>query len=699
LQRLRDDRFFTYSSHSGLLDDSVFEILPDSFGNLWMSSNKGIFRVRKQELEAAARGEARLVTSMTLGIAEGMKSKECNGGFQPAGAATHDGKIWFPTMKGVASVSPGALRVNTVLPAAVVEQAVIDKKSFDIAGASIRALPGQGQIEFHYTAPSFVAPDRVRFRYRLEGFDKDWVDAGMRRVAYYTNIPPGDYSFRVVAANSDGVWSDREASLRVTLQPHFYQTRWFYLLCTLALVLAAVALYRLRVRHLEKRQQELVLLVEERTKALREEIRQRERVETALRRSEEQFRQLAENINQVFWIVEGEDSRLLYVSPAYDQIWGRPREELLRNPASWFVGIHPDDRELVQGRLGEPLRPEIEYRVVRSDGSVRWIWDRAFPIPDANGKAIRIVGLSEDITQRKQAEDIIRRSRDELEKRVGERTAELTLVNQALRAENAERKSAEEQLKRARDAAETASRAKSEFLANMSHEVRTPMNGVMGMIDLALITEIGSEQREYLELAKHSADSLLQIINDILDFSKIDAQKLRLESVEFEFREGLSQILRPLQVRAEQSKLRLRWDVAPEVPESLVGDPVRFRQIMTNLVSNAIKFTEQGEIAVSVDAVAVGHDKVSLHLAVRDTGIGIPAEKQALIFEAFQQADGSTTRRYGGSGLGLTISSRLVEMMGGRIWLQSRQGEGSTFHFTVCFGLVRTSQPMEALVG
>ena len=695
LQRLREGRFFTYSPQNGLFDDTVFKVLPDGLGNLWMSSNKGIFRVRKQELDAVARGEASSVAFVPYGVAEGMKSRECNGGFQPSGARTRDGKLWFPTTKGIVSIDPGALKINPVRPGAIIEQVVIDAKTLDGA-AGVRAAPGKGQIELHYTAPSFVAAERVRFRYRLEGFDKEWVEAGPRRVAYYTNIPPGSYSFRVIASNSDGLWSEQGASLQITLEPHFYQTLWFYLLCALVLGLSGLALYRLRIRHLERRQQELVLLVEERTRELREEFAQRERAETALRRSEEQFRQLAENINQVFWIVEGEDNHLLYVSPAFDDIWGRPRQEILHDSAIWLLGIHPDDRELVQRRLYPPLQHEIEYRIVRPDGSVRWIWDRAFPILDSSGKAIRIVGLAEDITERKEAEEVIRRSRDELEMRVEERTVELTAVNRALRAENAERKRAEEQLKRARDAAETANRAKSEFLANMSHEIRTPMNGIMGMIDLAILTEIGGEQREYLDLAKQSAESLLQILNDILDCSKMDAQKLRLDPVEFDFRDSLKQILRPLQFRAERGDLQLCSQVAPEVPGLVVGDPGRLGQIITNLVGNAIKFTETGTITVTADAASLSPDQVSLHVAVQDTGIGIPAEKQALIFEAFQQADGSTTRKYGGTGLGLTISSRLVEMMGGRVWLESRQGHGSTFHFTVCFGLVQSPEDASA---
>jgi len=403
-----------------------------------------------------------------------------------------------------------------------------------------------------------------------------------------------------------------------------------------------------------------VVVLRRRVRAQTETIRRRLENEAAL---EKRFQYVARATNDTIW-----DWDLVTQTIC----WNSGIETTFRytagevGPGVDWAGerLHPEDRERVEQSLQAAVASvgetwSAEYRFLCGDGQYAYVLDRGYVMRDNSGRAVRMIGAMMDITASKQAA---------------------------------------QEMQQAKEAAEAASRAKSEFLANMSHEIRTPMNGILGMTQLTLETELAPEQRESLNMVKVSADALLKIINDILDFSKIEAGKLELDSISFNLRDALEHSTRMFAYPAAQKGLHLICSLAPDVPEVVSGDPTRLQQVVVNLLGNALKFTERGEVALEVECASRPAETVDLHFVVRDTGIGIPREKQPLIFEAFAQGDGSTSRKFGGTGLGLTISSRLVQLMGGRIWVESDSGSGSTFHFTAHFGVSPSTQPVPAEV-
>jgi PAS domain S-box-containing protein len=346
----------------------------------------------------------------------------------------------------------------------------------------------------------------------------------------------------------------------------------------------------------------------------------------------------------------------VYYSTRWKEMLGYGDHEIRNHFSEWQSRLHPDDLDRALATVkayvdGEIPDYELEHRLRHKNGSYRWILARGVAFRDADGKPYRMAGSHTDITERKRA------------------LAEL---------------------RQAKEAAEDASRAKSQFVANVSHELRTPLNGILGMTQLLLETDLGSDQREYLITMQSSVDSLLAVISDVLDFSKIEADRLELDPAEFRLRPALADALKPFVVRAAAKGLELKYEVDEDVPDQLVGDWPRLRQVILNLVGNAIKFTERGQVEARIELAGTGEGydpRVTLRCSVRDTGIGIAEDKQRTIFEPFTQADGSMTRKYGGTGLGLTISEKLIRLMGGSLGVESDPGAGSTFYFTVTLWL------------
>ncbi|MGB8951476.1 MAG: two-component regulator propeller domain-containing protein [Candidatus Aminicenantales bacterium] len=632
--------FFTcFTEEHGLPNNVVYGILEDDDGNLWISTNNGLasFNPTTQRFKV-------------YDTTDGLQSNEFNFG---AYCKSRSGEMLFGGINGFNIFHPAHIKDNPYIPPIVITGFQIFNKPVPIGegqngrtilrksiteSAAITLSHKDNVFSFEFAALHYTLPEKNEYAYKMEGFEKDWSYVGNRHFVTYTNLPPGKYVFKVKGSNTDGVWNEEGTSLKITITPPFTQTAWFKGFAVLAAFLLVFSVYQIRTRSIRRMNKQLEERVHKRTLELQKEIKERKQAEGIIQKEAAKLTAMISGMEEGVIFADSQET-VLEVNNYFLRLLNKDRSEVIGMPL-W--NFHPfleasDLKEHIQNFKTEPhSSPVVMERPFRGLETIH----RLQPVY-VNGHYEGFIFNLVDVT-------------------------ELVL---------------------ARKEAQAASRAKSEFLANMSHEIRTPMNGIFGMTELALGTDLTSEQREFMEAIKTSAEALMNVINDILDFSKIEAKRIELEPVPFNLRDTMHNIISPLAIQADKKGLELAYDIPSELPDKVIADPGRLRQVLTNLINNAIKFTEKGEVVVSLKEEEKLTDRSLFHFIVRDTGVGIPKAKQKIIFDPFLQVDSSISRKYGGTGLGLSISSQLVELMGGNIWVESEPGRGSTFHFTIRMGI------------
>jgi two-component system sensor histidine kinase/response regulator len=655
LIRLKDGKFTNYTTEVGLFNDIVHQILEDDGGNLWMSCNNGIFRVKKNDLNDFAEARINSVKCVSYGTFDGMKSSECNGISQPPGFKNCDGKLWFPTMNGVAVIDPSSIKMNPLPPPVKIEEFLVNDKALDLNNWDHRLSPGKKKLEFYYTALSFLVPQRVKLKYRLEGFEKKWNVTGMSRTAKYSNPSPGYYTFKVIACNNDGIWNNEGASIRFYLQPFFYQTWWFKLLGGLLVFLIIFGVYRIRVRQLHKKKLELEKLVDKRTTQLKESNKQLADANKEL----ERLSLVASETDNAVAIMDHQGN-IEWINEGFTRMFEESFAQFIAERGKNIIetSSNPDIKNVMNRCINE--KKAVTYETCYTTRTGREIWSQTTltPILDQDQNVKRIIAIDSDITKIKKAEETA-----EMERRIAQR----------------------------------ANQSKSEFLARMSHEIRTPMNAIVGFTDLLLDTELNDQQLEFTRTINRSVEALITLLNDILDFSKIEAGELTFDPIDFDPEVTAFDICELVSPRIGTKDIELLCRIGDNVPTFIKSDPGRFRQVILNLMGNAAKFTEEGEIELSLYVESKKDGRIKMHVKVRDTGIGVPEDKVDKIFEVFQQADGSTTRKFGGTGLGLSICKQIARLMGGDVWVESKEGIGSIFHFT-CWVEKSKKKPVRKMI-
>jgi PAS domain S-box-containing protein len=647
LSRLKDGHFTNYTAHDGLYSELLFSLVEDNRHNLWIGCSKGVFHVSKQQLNDFADGKIHSITSVAYGIEHGLSSTVMSAGFSPAANKTSDGRVWFATATGVSVIDPEKLPVNALPPLVHVEDVSIDGRALDLNRVS-QVPPGRGDLVLRYTGLSFTMPEKVTFKYKLEGYDRDWIDAGARRTAEYTNIPPGRYRFQVVAANSDGVWNTTGASFEFYFHPHFYQTYWFYSLCALLAVFTGLGAYRWRIRRLRVRQRELERLLHDRTSKLRiyqghleEQVAERTAEVTAtneqLRRSQHLLQSIIDNSTAVIY-VKDIVGRYMLVNRRFAELFHSTQESVVGKtdydlfPREQADAFRAFDREV----FAKNAVMESEQVISHDDGPHTYISIKG-PLLDDAGKAYAVCGLSTDISERKRLE------------------------KQLLQAQKME--------------------AIGRLAGGIAHDFNNLLTIITGSSE-SLQESLGDQPLgEKVEAIRKAGQKASSLTRQLLTFSRRQV----LQPVALNLNDVLADLWKMLQ-RLVSEDIELEINTHPKLGMTRC-DPSQVEQVIVNLVVNACdampkggKLTLETANAALDDAYAGLQTGVQsgcyVRLTVTDTGCGMDAETQAHIFEPF-----FTTKEQGeGTGLGLATVYAIAQQAGGHVSVYSEPGRGTTFH-------------------
>jgi PAS domain S-box-containing protein len=767
----KTQKFITYDQKDGLPNDIVLGIIEDEKRNLWLSTANGISKFSPSTTEFVNFYEENGLQGNSFNERSCFKNSE--------------GKIYFGGPKGLTSFYPknisnisfsppvvindfkvfnSSVKVNTL-----VNDAIVLTKPIYLTDTIVLSYK-QSVFSFEFAALDYVSPFKNKYQYKMEGFDENWINADAnQRFVTYTNLPGGQFVFKVRASNSEGIWNNKGASLHIIIIPPYYKTLWFYVLLTIIIGFIVYRYIQIREKQILKKREHIEL--GERATLLQIESEK-------LKESEDKFRKMFSNHNAVMLLIDPTSGRIVDANLSACKFYKYSHETLCSKLIQEIYDTKNDvEFQILIKSIAQNQNKSI-YTHILGDGSTRIVEVDSAPLETKNEKYY--FSIIYDITDRKLAEKEAEefstrlslatiaggvgvwdyninknellwddqmyklyginhdtfstpldarkmailptdfdRVNTEVEMAVkGEKEFDteyrIILPDNSVRTVRAmaivqydedakpfrligtnwditDQKRLENELIKSKESAEAASVAKSDFLATMSHEIRTPLNGVIGFSDILIKTKLSEKQLEYMKNVHVSANSLLDLVNDILDFSKIEAGKLDLNNEKVDLIDLAGNIIEIMKFKVAEKGIESLLNISTDIPRFITADPVRLRQVLINLLGNATKFTSKGEIELKIESIPIpANEKEMLFVfSVRDTGIGIPKDKQKTIFESFSQADSSTTRKYGGTGLGLAISSNLVKKMGSTIEVDSIEGEGSCFYFTVKFPFER----------